>query len=112
MRLKELRENLHLKQQDIADSLGCSTTVYCRYEKGTRQPSIDVLILLSSIFNVSVDYIIENDNFAPELQSTNRKDSFDSLIIQSFHQADAFNQVAICRLLGIDEQNKNLKKAT
>ena len=28
------------------------------YEKGKRMPSLDVLIQLSSIFNVSIDYLL------------------------------------------------------
>ncbi|MBS6398155.1 MAG: helix-turn-helix transcriptional regulator [Clostridiales bacterium] len=60
MNLKEIRQKRGLSQGDVASRLGCSANVYSRYERGERQPSIDVLIGLSKILDVSVDFIIGN----------------------------------------------------
>ena len=60
MNLKEIRKKRGLSQGDIASQLGCTPNVYSRYERGERQPSIEVLIDLSSILDVSVDYLIGN----------------------------------------------------
>ncbi len=62
MRLKEIRLQKGFSQKKIADELGCSPNVYSRYETGDRQPSIEILIRLSEILDVTVDYIIENCN--------------------------------------------------
>ena len=64
MRLKEIRLQKGLSQKKIADELCCSPSVYSRYETGERQPSIEVLIKLSEILGVTVDYMIENCNVA------------------------------------------------
>lgn len=64
MRLKEIRLQKGLSQKKIADELGCSPNVYSRYETGDRQPSIEILIRLSEILGVTVDYMIENCNVA------------------------------------------------
>lgn len=61
MRLKEIREGIGATQKAVAEAIGCSATVYSRYERGERQPDIDTLRRLSCYFNVSVDYIICND---------------------------------------------------
>lgn len=60
MNLKEIRKKRGLSQADVAVRLGCSPNVYARYERGERQPSIEILIDLSKIFGVSVDFIIGN----------------------------------------------------
>lgn len=60
MNLKELRTKRGYSQKAVADGIGCSPTVYSRYENGERQPSIDMLIILSKFFGVSVDCIIGN----------------------------------------------------
>ncbi len=60
LRLRELRKKNNLSQRKIADVIGCSPATYSRYETGQREPSIDILIQLSSFYNVSVDYIIGN----------------------------------------------------
>ena len=64
MRLREIRKSRNYKVQDIANYLCCLASVYSRYESGAREPSIDVLIKLSALYGVSVDYLIGNDEFA------------------------------------------------
>ena len=64
MKLKEIRMSRHLKMQDVADYLCCLPSVYSRYESGKREPSLDVLLKLSKLYHVSVDYLIGNDEVA------------------------------------------------
>jgi len=58
MNLKDLRVKRNLTQQQVADAIGCSVIVYSRYERETRQPSIDMLIKLSDLFGVTIDYLV------------------------------------------------------
>lgn len=57
-RLEDLRIDLDKTQADIAQYLGCQREVYRRYEKGTRQIPVDMLIKLAELYNVSIDYIV------------------------------------------------------
>ena len=57
-RLEDLRIDSDRTQADIADFLGCQREVYRRYEKGTRQIPVDMLIELSKLYNVSIDYLV------------------------------------------------------
>lgn len=57
-RLEDLRIDNDRTQADIAEYLNCQREVYRRYEKGTRQIPIDFLIELSSLYNVSIDYLV------------------------------------------------------
>ena len=61
MNLREIRVNRNLKVQEVSDYLCCLPSVYSRYESGKREPSIDVLLKLSKLYEVSVDYLIGND---------------------------------------------------
>lgn len=58
MRLKDLREDLDIKQKDIAKFLHIKQNTYSQYENGQRQLPIDVLIKLAKYYNVSTDYIL------------------------------------------------------
>lgn len=60
MNLKKIRMQKDITQREVADGLGCSATVYSRYETGERQPSIEMLLKLSEFFGVSIDYIVGN----------------------------------------------------
>ena len=57
-RLEDLRIDSDKTQADIAEYLGCQREVYRRYEKGTRQIPVDLLIKLSLFYNVSIDYMV------------------------------------------------------
>ena len=58
MKLKELRTTRKLTQQQVADYIGCSSVTYSRYENGSRQPSIEVIIRLSDLFGVTIDSLL------------------------------------------------------
>ncbi|MBQ2818844.1 MAG: helix-turn-helix transcriptional regulator [Clostridia bacterium] len=62
-RIRDLREDRDLTQKELAAILSCSQQVYSNYELGQRDIPTDVLIKLSSFYNVSTDYILEvSDN--------------------------------------------------
>lgn len=58
MNLKEIRIMRNLKVQEVSDFLCCLPSVYSRYETGKREPSVDVLLKLSRLYGVSVDYLM------------------------------------------------------
>ena len=57
-RIRDLREDKDLKQRQVAEFLNCSQQVYSNYELGQRDIPTDVLIRLSTFYNVSVDYLL------------------------------------------------------
>ena len=60
-KLKELRKQSGLTQQQIADRIGVTKSVISFYELKERSPSPEVLIKLSQIFHVSTDYLLGID---------------------------------------------------
>lgn len=61
--LKKLRTEKELKQIEIAEKLDMSQTYYNLIENGERQKDLDLslVIKLAKIFDVSVDYIISEE---------------------------------------------------
>ena len=57
-RLRDLREDHDMTQQEVADYLNTSQTMYARYERGANELPIRHLIRLSELYNVSVDYLL------------------------------------------------------
>ncbi len=57
-RLRDLREDHDMKQREVALYLNCSQQVYSNYELGQRDIPTDILIKLSSLYHVSIDYIL------------------------------------------------------
>lgn len=57
-RLRDLREDHDKTQQQIADILGTSQTMYARYERGANELPIHHLIKLCELYHVSSDYFL------------------------------------------------------
>ena len=57
-RLRDLREDRDLSQQQIADYLGMKQPQYSRYERGLRDIPTDVLIQLAQFYKTSTDYLL------------------------------------------------------
>lgn len=57
-RLAELRKKAGLSQQELADRLNISRQTVSKWEGGKGLPPIDMLMRLSSLYGVSVDYLL------------------------------------------------------
>ncbi len=57
-RLKELRVEKNVTQQELGKLVNMSKMAISHWEKGHSEPSISQLIILSNYFGVSVDYLI------------------------------------------------------
>ena len=57
-RMRNLREDHDKTQQEIADILGTSQTMYARYERGANELPIRHLITLCKYYHVSADYFL------------------------------------------------------
>ena len=57
-RIRDLREDHDNTQQEIANVLQTSQTMYARYERGANEMPIHHLITLCRYYNVSADYIL------------------------------------------------------
>ena len=101
MNLKEIRISRKLKVQEVADFLCCLPSVYSRYENGKREPSVDVLLKLSKLYKVSVDYIIGNDEVVDTSITRN-----EAKLIKAMRQADERAWQDALALLELHRVNK------
>ena len=60
-KLKRLRENKNLLQKELANIIVISLSSISMYERGERQPDNETLKKFSKFFNVSIDYLLDNE---------------------------------------------------
>lgn len=58
VRMRNLREDSDMTQQEIAKVLGTSQTMYARYERGANELPIRHLVRLAKYYDVSTDYLL------------------------------------------------------
>lgn len=61
-RLRTLRKEKGLSQQELANMIGASKSLISCYESGKRTPSLENVIAFMEIFGVSSDYLLGSDN--------------------------------------------------
>lgn len=57
-RIRDLREDHDLTQQQVADAIGITQRKYSYVETGQQQLTADILIKLAVFYDVSIDYIL------------------------------------------------------
>ena len=57
-RLRALRQAKGWTQEDLSARLGLTKSVVSAYETSLRYPSYDILIRITSLFNVTSDYLL------------------------------------------------------
>lgn len=57
-RIRDLREDRDLTQNDMAKALNCSQRVYSNYERGERDIPTEILIALAKFHHTTTDYIL------------------------------------------------------
>lgn len=68
MRLRDLREDHDLTQENVAKYLHCAQNTYHQYETGKRQIPLTLLKKLALYYNTSIDYILELTDDAKTLR--------------------------------------------
>ena len=58
MRLRDLREDNDITQNQIALMLNIKQNTYSQYENGKREVPINILWKLADFYDVSIDYLV------------------------------------------------------
>ena len=62
MRLRELRNQSGMTQNELASKIGVTGQTILNWENGIYEPKIAQLIALSNLFGVSIDYLVGKKN--------------------------------------------------
>lgn len=54
----ELRKLNRFTQREVAQRLGISQPSYIRYENGSAEPTLDNLVKIADLYDVSVDFLL------------------------------------------------------
>ena len=57
-RLRELRRNSNLTLKEVAERLEVTMRSICRYEDGSREPSVDLIIKFCKLYDCTADFLI------------------------------------------------------
>ena len=115
MRLKEMREERHLTQNEVAQQIQTSQINIGRWEKGLNEPTASFLVRLADFFNCSVDYLLgREDDFGNVVVQTEKpaplpQDEQD--LLETYRKLDTQNKmhVSIYAEVRLEEQKKEVE---
>lgn len=85
LRLRELREQHKLSQEDLGRKINRSKSVVSSYENNLKVPSVDILTSLAVLYNVSLDYLVgidKNQMVSIEGLSEQQKNVIHTLLLE------------------------------
>ena len=86
-RLRKLRKENKMKQEELAKEFNTSKTAISNYENNYRKPNMDLINDLADYFGVSVDYLLDRTNLRlPAWLNNKTKEEQDSFL-QVLNQA-------------------------
>ncbi|RKL61433.1 XRE family transcriptional regulator [Thermoanaerobacteraceae bacterium SP2] len=60
--LKQLRQKIGLRQEDVAKMVGVERSTLANWERGAKQPGLEILVKLSQLFGVSLNELVGLNN--------------------------------------------------
>ena len=98
-KLKLLRSEKHLTQEGLAEKLSVSRQAVSKWESGTGYPETEKMLALSKMFNVSLDYLLLDDEYLAEEKEANPQSvarSYNGKIaIMNFDQSSVINCISV-----------------
>ncbi len=90
-RLKDLRDELRIDQKEMGKKLNVSQSAYGYYEQGRNEPSLETLVKIAQIFDVTTDYLLglSNTRENPVYYSVSDKVSLSSTEMETLQQMKA-----------------------
>ncbi|CAH0120979.1 MULTISPECIES: helix-turn-helix domain-containing protein [unclassified Paenibacillus] len=70
-RLRQLRMNRNISQEEVARTIGITRSAYSHYEINNRQPVYETLLKLAAFYDVSLDYIVSGVSSRPDAGEAN-----------------------------------------
>lgn len=58
LKIRDLREDQDLSQQQIADYLMCDQSLYSKYEREERAVPLEIVVKLAAYYHTSIDYLV------------------------------------------------------
>ena len=107
-RLKELRKENNMTQQELADNLGLVRTAIANYETGRTVPDAETLNLIANILSTTTDYLLGRANYIPKEKN---KPSSTDIISEDIRKLSPESQEELKKLIELykmrDMQKRN-----
>lgn len=94
--IRELREEMHLTQSELAQKLSTSQRNVSNYETGTSEPDLAMIVQLADIFGVSLDELFGREG---SMLETDKLEGLDRLLVKKIRELSDERKAALLSFL-------------
>ena len=94
--IRELREEMHLTQSELAQKLSTSQRNVSNYETGTSEPDLAMIVWLADIFGVSLDELFGREGHMLE---ADKLEGLDRLLVKKMRELSDEQKAALLSFL-------------
>lgn len=105
--IKNIREEKKLKQIEVATHIGVDKSAYSKIEKGQRALTIEELLKMAQLFNLTTDQVLNHDGKIPQEVVIEDKTAAEQLRL--IQQLDEEDKQTIFKLIDKMLTNKKFK---
>ena len=104
-RIKELRKEHGLTQEELAAQIGTTKSAISMYERGTRRPNFEITDALVEYFNVSTAYLSgasdERGQYPDRARMVERISAYEAALVKAYREASTDTQRAVKAILDL-----------
>jgi transcriptional regulator with XRE-family HTH domain len=86
------RKQMKLTQNELAETLFVTHQAVSKWENGKSIPSIEILYEMTKLFNISIDYLLDNSEIDPSDYESQFKNVSREVVISNFLKSDSCNE--------------------
>ena len=105
--IREIREQKGLRQKEVYTFLEIGKSVYSKIENGGREPTVQELVKLSKLFDMTVDQIINYEGDIPSEVTVKDKKGFEQL--NMINQLDEEDKSTVFKIIDTMLTKKKFK---
>ena len=109
-RLRDLKEDMDLKQSNIAKIISVSENQYGRYERGENDIPLEKALVLADFYNVSIDYIAGRTNDKKGFNKSDLPPSEVDLLKKFRNLSEKQRGIIIGRIEAFTEENAEISE--
>lgn len=107
VKIKYIRQLHNLTQSQMADKLFVSFQLISKWERGSSEPNIEMILLMIRTFNLPLNFFLDNDA-SPDIKSEKDKliDAFIQIMKRSFEEPPTINELSAISDISVYKINK------
>lgn len=94
-RMRKIREELNLTQEELAEKIGVAVLQINRYEKGKTQPSGEIVKEIALALHVSSDYLLGISSEPTPSEMTSSLSTKERAILAAVRQGDNVGAIKV-----------------